>query len=275
MKTLYISDLDGTLLGKDATLSEETVKGLNRLISKGINFTVATARTAATVVLMLRDTEISLPVILMNGVCIYDIKKEEYVVAEKISDNGKRALLDAVRNHIGTGFVYTIDNNTLSTYFENADSPVAKAFIEEREKLYGKKFTKVNSFEECFDKNIVYYSIDDKQEKLTAAYDELKKCDDLHVEFYRDIYNTDHWYLEVCSASASKKNAVKTLRKLLSAEKIISFGDNLNDIPMFEASDEAYAVANAKDEVKNAATGVIGANTDNGVVTFISENAEN
>ena len=275
MKTLYISDLDGTLLGKDATLSEETVNGLNRLISKGINFTVATARTAATVVLMLRDTEISLPVILMNGVCIYDIKKEKYIVAEKISDNGKRTLLDAVRNHIGTGFIYTIDNNTLSTYFENADSPVAKAFIEEREKLYGKKFTKVSSFEECFDKNIVYYSIDDKQEKLTAAYDELKKCDDLHVEFYRDIYNTDHWYLEVCSASASKKNAVKTLRKLLSAEKIISFGDNLNDIPMFEASDEAYAVANAKDEVKKAATGVIGANTDNGVVTFISENAEN
>lgn len=275
MKTLYISDLDGTLLGKDATLSEETVKGLNRLISKGINFTVATARTAATVVLMLRDTDISLPVILMNGVCIYDIKKEEYIVAEKISDNGKRALLDAVRKHIGTGFVYTIDNNTLSTYFENADSPVAKAFIEEREKLYGKKFTKVSSFEECFDKNIVYYSIDDKQEKLTEAYDELKKCDDLHVEFYRDIYNTDHWYLEVCSATASKKNAVKTLRKLLSAEKIISFGDNLNDIPMFETSDEAYAVANAKDEVKKAATGVIGANTDNGVVTFISENAEN
>lgn len=271
MNTLYISDLDGTLLGKDATLGSETITGLNRLISNGINFTVATARTSATVVQMLSETDISLPVILMNGVCIYDIKKQEYIVTEKISNKGKRVLLDVIRQYIGTGFVYTIDNNRLSTYFENADSPAAKSFIEERERIYGKKFTKVDSFEACYDKSIVYYSIDDKQEKLTEACEELKKCDDLHVEFYRDIYNTDHWYLEVCSASASKKNAVITLRKLLGADRVISFGDNLNDIPMFEASDEAYAVGNAKEEVKKAATGVIGSNTDNGVVRFIAE----
>lgn len=271
MKTLYISDLDGTLLNSNATLSEETVTELNRLIKEGINFTVATARTAATVVQMLRDTDITLPVILMNGVCIYDIKNEKYVATESINCKGKRTLIDTIRNHIGTGFIYTIDNNQLSTFFENADSPVAKAFIKERERLYGKKFTKVSSFEDCSDKNIVYYSIDDKQEKLTAAYDELKNCEDLHVEFYRDIYNTDHWYLEVCSSAASKKNAVIKLRKLLEAEKIISFGDNLNDIPMFTASDESYAVGNAKEEVKQAATGVIGTNADNGVVRFIAE----
>lgn len=271
MKTLYISDLDGTLLGSNATLSEETVKALNRLISKGIKFTVATARTSATVVQMLSETDISLPVILMNGVCIYDIKKQEYIVTEKISNKGKRVLLDVIRQYIGTGFVYTIDNNQLSTYFENDDSPAAKSFIEERERIYGKKFTKVDSFEACYDKSIVYYSIDDKQEKLTEACEELKKCDDLHVEFYRDIYNTDHWYLEVCSSAASKKNAVIKLRKLLGAEKVVSFGDNLNDIPMFEASDESYAVGNAKEEVKQAATGVIGTNADNGVVRFIAE----
>ena len=271
MNTLYISDLDGTLLGKDATLGSETITGLNRLISNGINFTVATARTSATVVQMLSETDISLPVILMNGVCIYDIKKQEYIVTEKISNKGKRVLLDVIRQYIGTGFVYTIDNNQLSTYFENDDSPAAKSFIEERERIYGKKFTKVDSFEACYDKSIVYYSIDDKQKKLTEACNELKKCDDLHVEFYRDIYNTDHWYLEVCSSAASKKNAVIKLRKLLGAERVISFGDNLNDIPMFEASDESYAVGNAKEEVKQAATGVIGTNADNGVVRFIAE----
>ncbi len=269
MKTLYISDLDGTLLNRNALLNKETILVLNELIEKGVNFTVATARTSATVVKMMQDVNIQLPVILMNGVAIYDIKKERYVLTESISENGKHVLIDAIRKYIGTGFIYCVENNRLDTYFENADSPVAQAFIKEREQLYGKKFTKVASFEECLDKNIIYYSIDDKEEKLRKAYEVLSLCPDLHVEFYRDIYNTDHWYLEVCSCTASKKNAVKCLKTLLGAEKVISFGDNLNDIPMFEASDEAYAVANAKDEVKQKATGVIDSNIDNGVVKFI------
>ncbi len=269
MKTLYISDLDGTLLNQDAVLIEETIRGLNELIEKGVNFTVATARTNATVVKMMQDVNIQLPVILMNGVTIYDIKKQTYVLTENISKNGKKVLLDTIRTLSLAGFIYCIDNNSLSTYYENADSPAAKDFIEERERLYGKKFTKVTSFDECMNNNIVYYSIDDKEEKLKEAYDTLSACSDLNVEFYRDIYNTDHWYLEVCSCTASKKNAVKRLRELLNAEKVISFGDNLNDIPMFEASDEAYAVENAKDEVKLKANGVIDSNINNGVVKFI------
>ena len=50
-----------------------------------------------------------------------------------------------------------------------------------------------------------------------------------------------------------------------------SFGDNLNDISLFEACDECYAVSNAKDEVIRRADGVIGANTADSVVIFIAE----
>lgn len=269
MKKLYISDLDGTLLNENALLSEETEKELNLLIEKGINFTVATARTYATVEKMLKNVNISVPVVLMNGVAIFDLKTKKYVSVQKISDNGKNVLFETIRKYIHSGFVFCIDNDELSTFYENTNSPNAKQFIEERERLYKKKFTKVNSFNECMNKNVVYYSINDKKEKLKEAYNAISKCTDLHVEFYRDIYNTEHWYLEVCSSEASKKNAVNTLRKLFGFDHIISFGDNLNDIPMFEASDEAYAVMNAKDEVKKAATGVIDSNINNGVVKFI------
>ncbi len=274
METLFISDLDGTLLGSDALLSEETIKGLNTLIDSGVNFTVATARTNATVVQMFKDVNLKLPVILMNGVAIFDISNKNYIATENISPRGKNVLIKAVREHLTDGFFYCIDNNTLSVYYEKADSPAAQKFIEERERVYGKKFTKVKSFEECKDKTIVYFSIDAEKEKLEKAYNIIKECTELHPEFYRDIYNTDHWYLEVCSHTASKKNAVKRLRNLLGAEKVISFGDNLNDIPMFEASDESYAVANAKDEVKQKANGVIESNINNGVVKFIKKNFE-
>lgn len=271
MKTLYISDLDGTLLNEKAELSDFTIKTLNNLIDKGLNFSVATARTQATVIQMMKNVNINIPIVLMNGVAIYDIIKKKYINIERITTDGKRVLFDTIKNHIKSGFVYTIDNNELCTYYENSDSPQAKKFILEREKKYGKKFIKVKTFSECADKNIVYYSIDDKKENLETAYNILSKCSQLSVEFYRDIYNTDHWYLEVCSATASKKNAVVKLKELCDFDSVVSFGDNLNDLPMFEISDKAYAVYNAKNDVKLKATAIIGKNTDDEVAKFLKQ----
>lgn len=275
MKTLYISDLDGTLLNENAEISDYTARTLNSLIEKGIYFSVATARTNATVVQMLKNVNINVPVVLMNGVATYEISSGRYVNIEPISTNGKKVLFDTVRNHIKSGFAYSIDNNELSTYYENTDSPNALEFIREREQKYKKKFTKVNSFDECVNRNIVYYSIDDKKEVLQNACEILSSCPELRVEFYRDIYNTDHWYLEVCSINASKKNAVIKLKQLLGFDRVVSFGDNLNDLPMFEISDEAYAVKNAKDEVKQKADSVIDSNTDDGVARFLLSRTEN
>lgn len=271
MKTLYISDLDGTLLNSDAEISAFTAEKLNSFIDAGMNFSIATARTNATVVQMLKDVNISIPVILMNGVAVYDLKNDCYVDVKELSANAKNTLFDVVSDYIKSGFVYTIDRSGLNAYYENTDSPNAIAFIEERQKKYNKKFTKVDSFKECMDKPVVYYSIDDRKEVLEPAYEQLKKCSELRAEFYRDIYNTDHWYLEVCSSEASKKNAVLSLKEMYGFEKVICFGDNLNDLPMFEVSDEAYAVMNAKDEVKAKATATIEPNTDNGVVKFLEK----
>ena len=272
MKTLYISDLDGTLLDGNVEITEYTKNILNSLTEKGMNFSVATARTLASVEKILDGVNVNVPIILMNGVVIYDMLSKRYIQIDSINTNGRRALLDTIKKHINMGFIYCIDDEVLSTYYETADSPAAAAFIEERQRKYNKKFTKVETFEECINKNIVYYSVDDKKEKLDKAYEELSKCADLHIEYYRDIYNTDHWYLEVCSAKASKKNAVNTLRQNYGFDRIISFGDNLNDLPMFEASDECYAVQNAKKEIKEKATAVIESNINNGVALFLEKN---
>jgi len=52
---------------------------------------------------------------------------------------------------------------------------------------------------------------------------------------------------------------------------VISFGDAVNDIPMFEISDECYAVQNAVDELKAIATGVIGSNEEDGVARWLMD----
>ena len=49
-KTLYLSDLDGTLLQNDASLSPFAVRELNRMIEKGLCFSISSARSTGTVI---------------------------------------------------------------------------------------------------------------------------------------------------------------------------------------------------------------------------------
>jgi hydroxymethylpyrimidine pyrophosphatase-like HAD family hydrolase len=45
-------------------------------------FSVATARTIASVKDILKEVTVTMPIILMNGVCIYDLGKNEYINIE-------------------------------------------------------------------------------------------------------------------------------------------------------------------------------------------------
>lgn len=52
---------------------------------------------------------------------------------------------------------------------------------------------------------------------------------------------------------------------------MVSFGDAANDMDMFQISDEAYAVANASDALKQAATKIIGSNDEDGVAKWLTK----
>ena len=75
-------------------------------------------------------------------------------------------------------------------------------------------------------------------------------------------------------AHASKWYAIKKLKDMWGCDRVISFGDAINDIPMFEISDESYAVENAVDELKKVATGIIGSNEADGVAKWLQEHVD-
>lgn len=88
-----------------------------------------------------------------------------------------------------------------------------------------------------------------------------------------DAYKPDWYWLEISRFDATKATGVDKLRKLTGIPRIVCFGDNLNDLPMFRVADECYAVANARPELKAAATGVIGSNVEMGVPRFLRSRA--
>ena len=265
---LFVSDLDGTLLNKNAELSVNTKNILNRLIEKGLKFTVATARTYASAGKILNGLNLELPIILMNGVSVFDVKSEKYCkvnyldkdLCRKINNEKNKAGLDC--------FLYTIKNNEMMTYFERLSSKAMENFYNIRKTRYYKAFTKVNCFEEVME-NVIYFTFIGTREMLLPFYEKIKLFPQLTITFYDDIYSENLWYLEVFSADASKKNAVTYIKEKFGFDKIYAFGDNTNDLPMFEVADRKYAVENANRIVLEKCDEVIGSNENDGVAEFL------
>src|SRR5690554_7954394 len=82
---LYVSDLDGTLVGPDERLSRETVKIIDTLVDDGLAFTIATARSLTTAAEMIAPLQLRLPVILNTVAFIYHLLMKNNIVANFLS----------------------------------------------------------------------------------------------------------------------------------------------------------------------------------------------
>ncbi len=104
---------------------------------------------------------------------------------------------------------------------------------------------------------------------LVCATPGLAALEFARVHFAADTYDKEEYWLETARADATKAEGVRKLRAITGRSRIVCFGDNLNDLPMFSVADECYAVANAAPEVKAAATGVLPSNEELGVPRFL------
>ena len=295
-KMLYVSDLDGTLLNSNALLNEDVPERLNRLIDKGLCFTVATARTYATVNSIVKDVHLTYPMILMNGVMIYDPVNKSCINAEIIERDSVEYILKGRKKFGVTGFAYALSPEILeetskleedlnagearqsqksgrkmATYYERIATEHMEKFYVERRDVYHKPFSKVEQLEDILGEDIIYFSICYDEEVLRPFYEYLQKDKKLNLNFYKDVYGDGLWYLEISHKNASKYHGVQKLRAMLQPDAITGMGDNLNDIPLFEACDRCCAVGNAHEEVKERADYVLDTNLNAGVVKFLEE----
>ena len=122
---------------------------------------------------------------------------------------------------------------------------------------------------------MIYFSLLDHYHKLEPIYNTLQGIQDLNCVFYKDNYSTDLWYLETYHKTASKYHGVQFLRSYLNTSHIVCFGDNHNDLPLFEASDHRIAVGNAVPDLKAKADQIIGYNYEDGVALWLENHLRN
>ena len=271
-KVLYVSDLDGTLLDEEAKITQFTRETINELIKKGLSFSVATARGLDPTMKMLKGVEISVPIILFNGVLIYDTRNKEFVKVNKIDEDEVKTVIKIVENYNVCAFMNTIeqDGNISTCHFFSKGEDVSE-YVKKRTQKYNSTECKESLSEQPLN-NIIYFTLIDSYEKLLPISEELKKEEGIKIEFYKNVYQEGTWFLEIFNETASKKNAIAYIKKTYGFDSVIGFGDNYNDIPLFEMCDIKVAVKNAVEDLKNMATYICESNTNDGVARWLKEN---
>ena len=267
---LIVFDLDGTLLDRNATISEYTSETLELLSKREIAYTVATGRTLHGARAVLEGHRFDLPQAYKNGVLIWHPDERRYSSSMTLTAS---ELDNVVRSCIREGvapFVFTLDENFHSSVYHppirtdadlelvrtlDLEGHVAKHALEELPA--DAAVTHVNSIGTPDAIRAVVRSIED--EAQLVAYSGVAR------------EGADWYWLDVHHSDASKGGAIETLKQLLGLERVICFGDSDNDLSMFEAADESYAPANANDAVKSAATAIIGHHDDEGIARFLRE----
>ena len=271
IKTLFISDLDGTLLDDNAVLSNESRRLLNLAAENCTAFTVATARTLASCGVILKGLTLNFPFILMTGVVIHDFKLKKYIHKASLEGDAVKSIIKLLRQFDIDAFMYTVEDLAMRTYYERISSEAMRDFYNERREKYYKSFSQTDDFLSLDDKDIIYFTIIDSYQRLLPIFRMVSKISGTEVTFYNDRYSDKLWYIEIFSDKASKKKATQFLRELIRPERIVCFGDNLNDLPMFEEADYSVAVKNAVAAVKEKADEVIGDNREDSVARYIYE----
>lgn len=267
MKTLYVSDLDGTLLRSDETTSEYTNSVVNRLTEKGMIFSYATARSLVTSKKVTKGLNARIPLIVYNGAFVMDNVTGEIILSNYFDRKAGNVFCDLMQGGVYPIVYAFVDGVERFSYLASEFTRGTRDFVASRKGDIRARC--VPDARELTRGDCFYITCIDEPEKLEAFYEKYRQ--EYHCVYQRDIYSGEQW-LEIMPRAASKSNAVLRLKERMGCERVVVFGDGKNDIDMFEIADECYAVENAVPELKERATAVIGGHDEDGVAKWLEAN---
>ena len=267
---LIVFDLDGTLLNRHAQVSEHTRDTLQQLSRRGIAYTVATGRTLHAARSLLDGHGFKLPHIYKNGVLIWQPDSDEYQHSNLLSNSEIRRVISAFMEHDVTPFIFTVEPDKRHAVYHtpmrnDAVRRLARVFSRER----GLVVLPVAEMPGTADiTNISALGV----AAAIEAVAELVRGEE-HLVAYAGMAMEGedlHW-IDIHHSAASKGSAISQLKTDLGVSRVICFGDSDNDLSMFALADESYAPSNARDDVKAAATAVIGHHDEDGISEFLRQ----
>lgn len=230
-------------------------------------FTYATARSLSSASIVTQGLSANIPVIVYNGAFILNPATGEILSKESFRPEEMRRVTD-VLNQIGISpLVYSfVEGAEKVSWIVSRENEGIRRYLDSRKG--DRRLRPVTSEEELYQGDMFYFTCIGEQQDMKPVYDIFSKDARFRCTLQQELYRPEYW-CEIMPAKATKAEAIRKLKEIWGCGRVVSFGDAINDIPMFEISDECYAVENAVEELKAIADGVIESNEENGVAKWL------
>jgi Cof subfamily protein (haloacid dehalogenase superfamily) len=273
---LFISDLDGTLLQGDGTLSDYSRKALTELLKAGVHFTVASARAWGEIRPVLGDLPLALPVIAINGAYLTDYATGNHLAINSIGND----FAVAIYRHILDGqllpFIVTHNGTEDCLYWQDLKNEQMQWYHDILHVHKDQRIRKIEDLKHALAEKVIAFAVMGPPEQVRALSEILANAYPGLLEnfLFENPSTPGHWWLTIHDVRACKSKAIKTLAEMTGHDlkNLTAFGDHINDIKMLQCAGKGVTVAGAEPEVKAVADEIIGSNDDDAVVKYILEN---
>ena len=274
LEHIYLTDMDGTLLRGDGTLAPGSRRALQTLLTEGLAFTVATARSIASIRQVLGDLPLRLPVVESNGAFLTDYASGRHEAVHGFASSLAEELLVRGRRRGQIPFLVAFDGSRDRLFYTKAVNPGMDWYLQDRLKAADRRLSRLKRPEQALRHQLVCFIFIDRREALTGLEEELRRdLGEQLLELYlmENSYSPGWCWLTVYDSSAGKHNAAAHLLERLGceAEQLVAFGDQENDIGLLRLAGQGIAVSNAAPGLKAAADQVIGSNEQDSVVRYL------
>jgi hydroxymethylpyrimidine pyrophosphatase-like HAD family hydrolase len=268
---LFVSGLDGTLFIDNQELSGYTKHKLNHLIRHGANITVATTRTPSTLFQALNGVSFNLPLIIMKGAALYDIKKQEYLETKPICQDDRTILEYYFEKEKKSLFAYSVIDDVLSVFNGPIINLAEKYYYEQHKKDFYKNHITGLPDKDC---QILLFMLIDIEEEIFRMAKEIRELNpdqtlDIQVYPFEGMYG--YYFMRIYDHRSKKYEAIKELVAAYNFNKVVVLGSKVFDIPMMQSSDYSIALGSASNEVKSAADLVLKDTNPDAIVAQISK----
>lgn len=221
---LFVSGLDDTLINKSELMSDYSRIELNRMIDEGANFTISTCRTPGSMVEVVRDIHLRLPVIAMDGAVLYDIYEKTYLEIYIIPPKTSQLVYQLIQEEGLKCFSNVIKNDVLCIYYEKSGDKVQERLVKElRRSPYRNYIEKPLPKED----EVVYFMLLYPTDVIDYFYRKLEErgvVRQLKVKKYPSEDYPGYSYIKIYNKNAKKENMMEYLKQRLKVNEIVTFG---------------------------------------------------
>ena len=171
-------------------------------------------------------------------------------------------------------FISTFDGTADRCYYRDITNDGMAWYVRNRRLNRDPRMRRLPDLERGLDDRVVCLTVIGAEPELANLADAIndRHAGRIQTQYYENLSSPGWYWLTIQDALATKEHAIRCLRRMngLEACRLVVFGDEVNDIGMFKAADEALAVANAIPAAKEHATEIIDSNEEDGVARYIS-----